>query len=162
MWARNCPGTSRHDVARGAKSAPQDSTGPLPLRGCDGRDERRGARIGVIRVTRGERRLVERRRMTHPRTRTLIPTEFRASALAGVGKVKNVSEGGLFVGTSVIPEEGETVELKLNTPGSPPIEVTGFVWWTTSDSDETNATSGFGLRLLDPDERYLRLLESLD
>ena len=98
----------------------------------------------------------------NPRMRTLIPTEFRANALTGKGKVRNVSEGGLFVGTSVIPEEGETVELKLNTPGTPPIEVTGFVWWTTSELDEPNAASGFGLRLLDPDERYLRLLESLD
>jgi hypothetical protein len=101
------------------------------------------------------------RGMTEPRTRTLIPTEFRAPGLSGKGNVRNVSDGGLFVGTSAIPDEGECVELKINAPGEPLIEVTGLVWWTTSQLEVPNARSGFGLRLLAQSEPYLRLLESL-
>ena len=92
---------------------------------------------------------------------TAIPTEFRASSLTGRGKVKNVSDGGLFVGTSAIPDEGDTVELTLSAPGETPIEITGLVWWTTSDLEAPNARSGFGLRLLEHSEQYLRLVESL-
>jgi Tfp pilus assembly protein PilZ len=99
--------------------------------------------------------------MTQPRMRTVIPTEFHASSLSGRGKVRNVSDGGLFVGTSAIPQEGDTVELKLSAPGKPPIEVTGLVWWTTSNLEAPNARSGFGLRLLDQNEQYLRLVKSL-
>ena len=99
--------------------------------------------------------------MTEPRTRTAIPTEFRATSLSGTGKVRNVSDGGLFVCTSAIPDEGDSVELKLSAPGEPPVEVTGLVWWTTSHLDAPDARSGFGLRLLAQSEPYLRLLESL-
>ena len=94
--------------------------------------------------------------------RTVIPAEFQSASLSGKGKVRNVSDGGMFVGTSVIPEEGETVELKLAAPGKSPIELTGLVWWTTDALDAPNARSGFGLRLLDENERYLRLVESLE
>ena len=93
--------------------------------------------------------------------RTVIPTEFRATSLSGKGNVTNVSDGGLFVGTSAIPDEGDSIELKLSAPGEPPIEITGLVWWTTSDLDSPNARSGFGLRLLEQSEQYLRLVESL-
>lgn len=96
------------------------------------------------------------------RMRAFIPTEFCTDTLSGTGNVENLSEGGLFVGTSAIPEEGEAVELTLNTPDAPPIEVSGLVWWTTSQLEGNRTGSGFGLRLLDPDERYLRLLASLD
>lgn len=93
--------------------------------------------------------------------RTVIPTEFRTASLCGTGNVRNVSDGGLFVGTSAIPDEGDSVELKLNAPGEPPIEVSGLVWWTTSQLEAPSARSGFGLRLLGQSEQYLRLLESL-
>ena len=100
--------------------------------------------------------------MTRPRMRTQIPTEFRTASLSGKGKVRNVSDGGLFVGTSAIPDAGDSVELRLSAPGEPPIEVTGLVWWTTSHLEAPNAHSGFGLRLLGESEPYLRLLESLE
>jgi hypothetical protein len=100
--------------------------------------------------------------MTQPRLRTVIPAEFRATSLSGKGEVRNVSDWGLFVGTSAIPDEGDSVELKLAAPGKPPIEVTGLVWWTTSNLETPNARSGFGLRLLDENEQYLRWVKSLE
>ena len=99
--------------------------------------------------------------MTQPRTPTAIPIEFRATSLTGTGQVKNVSEGGLFVGTSAIPNAGDMVELTLSAPGEMPIEIIGLVWWTTSDLEAPDAQSGFGLRLLEHSERYLRLVERL-
>jgi hypothetical protein len=115
----------------------------------------------VTRITHARWRVSETGGMTQPRMRTVIPTEFRATSLSGKGEVRNVSDGGLFVGTSAIPKEGDCVELKLSAPGKPPIEVTGLVWWTTSDLEAPNARSGFGLRLLEQSDQYLRLVESL-
>jgi hypothetical protein len=94
--------------------------------------------------------------------RTRIPAEFRATSLSGKGEVRNVSDGGLFVGTRAIPDEGDSVEIRLSAPGAPPIEIDGLVWWTTRHLKTPNAHSGFGLRLLGESESYLRLLESLE
>ena len=44
--------------------------------------------------------------MTDERVRTKIPAEFSAGHVSGKGEVRNVSAGGLFVGTLAIPEEG--------------------------------------------------------
>jgi len=115
----------------------------------------------VIPVTRAVGSPVETADMNEDRMRTQIPTEFRASQLVGKGKVRNISEGGLFVGTSEIPEEGEAVELKLSAPGRPPVEIQGLVWWTTRKIEAPNGRRGFGLRLLDASESYLQLLASL-
>ncbi len=97
--------------------------------------------------------------MVDTRVRTLIKSEFRARSFAGKGKVRNVSEGGLFVNTLAIPEVGESIALKLTEPGKPPIQVKGFVWWATNEN--RSPQSGFGLRLLEPSTQYLRLVERL-
>ena len=94
------------------------------------------------------------------RKRTRIPTEFKAGGLEGRGKVRNVSEGGLFVGTREIPPQGETVMLSLSVPGRQPIEVSGMVWWTTQDGGR-HADPGFGLRILDEDDEYRRMVDGL-
>ena len=99
--------------------------------------------------------------MEDTRIRTVIPSKFRTGNLAGKGKVRNVSQGGLFVGTQAIPDVGESIALRLRAPGRPTIEVRGLVWWTTSDSENPGARSGFGLRLLESNELYRRLVRSL-
>ena len=99
--------------------------------------------------------------MIEPRTRTVIPTRFEADTLSGKGKVKNVSPGGLFVGTRIIPEEGETVQLRLCEPGSPEVEVSGLVWWTTDGQESPNGQSGFGLRILEECDSYQRMIDRL-
>ena len=55
--------------------------------------------------------------MESERVQTRIPAEFRCGCLSGRGEVRNLSEGGLFVGTLAIPEEGSAVELTLSAPG---------------------------------------------
>lgn len=99
--------------------------------------------------------------MTDPRTRTSIPVEFRAGAVHGRGKVRNVSEGGLFVGTTSIPEQGEEVNVQLAAPGEAPIVVSGLVWWTTAGSAGAHRRPGFGLRLIEENERFLALVQRL-
>lgn len=94
------------------------------------------------------------------RKRTRIPTEFVAGEVEGRGKVRNVSEGGLFVGTRAIPPQGETVRLSLSVPGHQPIEVTGMVWWTTQERSG-HPDPGFGLRILDDHDDYRAMVDGL-
>jgi uncharacterized protein (TIGR02266 family) len=98
--------------------------------------------------------------MAQPRIRTRISAEFQAGRLEGKGRVQNMSEGGLFLGTTALPAQGETVRVTLSMPGRAPIEVTGMVWWTTADQGR-RLDPGFGLRLLDDHEDYARMLASL-
>jgi Tfp pilus assembly protein PilZ len=93
--------------------------------------------------------------MRHERHRTSIPAEFSAGRLQGTGQIKNLSEGGLFVGTGSLPAQGETVELCFTVPGGSRIELSGMVWWTTADSAERrHRQTGFGLRLLEENDAY--------
>ena len=97
--------------------------------------------------------------MQNERVQTRIPAEFRADGRSGRGEVRNVSEGGLFVGTLEIPEEGSAVELTLTAPGKAAVEVKGLVWWTAPAGRAVPC--GFGLRVLDEDEGYRRLVETI-
>jgi len=51
--------------------------------------------------------------MIHRRIRTAIQAEFETGALRGRGKIRNMAEGGLFVGTAVVPQQGEPVSLSF-------------------------------------------------
>jgi uncharacterized protein (TIGR02266 family) len=97
--------------------------------------------------------------MTEERMKTRIPAEFRAGSWTGRGEVRNVSEGGLFVGTLAIPDEGTEVRVTLTRPGRVPVEVKGLVWWTAPAGRAVPC--GFGMRVLDEDEGYRTLIESI-
>lgn len=70
-----------------------------------------------------------------------------------------MSDGGLFVGTLHIPEEGACVELRMQEPGKAPVEVSGLVWWTAPAGRATPC--GFGLRVLSEDDAFQRLVDSV-
>jgi uncharacterized protein (TIGR02266 family) len=96
--------------------------------------------------------------MEHRRIRTCIETEFEVRGHRAQGKIKNMSEGGLFVSTASIPEEGESVDLTFRVPGGEETSVSGLVWWTTNGGDDKrHRTPGFGLRLLDENDDLYRL-----
>lgn len=97
--------------------------------------------------------------MTENRHKTRIPAEFRADGWTGRGEVRNVSTGGLFVGTLAIPDEGTEIEVTLTSPGKIPVEVKGLVWWTAPAGRAVPC--GFGLRVLDEDEGYRTLIDSI-
>jgi uncharacterized protein (TIGR02266 family) len=95
------------------------------------------------------------------RIRTSIPVEFSHSGRIVEGTVRNASDGGMFVETRTIPSQGEPVSVRLTRRGDSPIELTGLVWWTTEDAPYRHRQRGFGLRLLEDDERYQSMLQRL-
>ena len=92
--------------------------------------------------------------MRTTRAHTSIPVEFETDAFRGIGKIKNVGLGGLFVGSTQIPEQGESVSLSFHFPGGQELSVMGVVWWTTRDAAGRHRTPGFGLRLIEENEGY--------
>ena len=100
--------------------------------------------------------------MQYGRIRTCIATEFEVNGHRAKGRIRNVGEGGAFVGTASIPEQGESVDLNFRAPGGEEVRFSGLVWWTTDDCCGTrHAAPGFGIRLLDGDDEFRRFLESL-
>ena len=96
--------------------------------------------------------------MTNTRVRTAIKTRFRGGGVEGSGTIKNVSSEGLFVSTGHVPEQGESILLVLPGQGGRVLAVSGMVWWTTS---ARSPKPGFGLRLLEGNPQFQRLVESL-
>ena len=96
------------------------------------------------------------------RIRTSIETEFEVGGHREKGRIKNVSENGVFVATATIPEQGENVDLNFKTPGGEEVRLSGLVWWTTDDCGGTRrGAPGFGLRLLDDNEEFRQFWASL-
>jgi hypothetical protein len=46
-------------------------------------------------------------------------------------------------------------------PGKVPVEVIGLVWWTARPASHLDRRCGFGMRVLDDDDSYRRLVESI-
>lgn len=93
------------------------------------------------------------------RIRTCIETEFEVRGRRAQGKIKNVSEGGLFVSTASVPEAGESVDLTFRAPGGREVSLSGLVWWTTHAGDgRRHRTTGFGIRLLSDSNDLCSLL----
>jgi hypothetical protein len=115
----------------------------------------------VISVTRGGGSRAESWQVKHTRIRTSIPVEICAYGRVVEGPVRNASDEGMFVETRSIPAQGEPISVRLNAQGVDPIELMGLVWWTTEDSRYRHREHGFGLRLLEGDDRYTLLLSGL-
>ena len=75
--------------------------------------------------------------------------------------MRNASDGGMFVETRSIPPQGESVSLRFSSRGEVTHEVKGMVWWTTEGSPYRHTRRGFGLRLLEEDEGYSKILAGL-
>jgi len=99
--------------------------------------------------------------MTNRRIRTAIQAEFEAGAVQGRGRIQNVAEGGLFVGTAQVPHEGELVSLSFRDHRGKELGVQGLVWWTTNESPGSHRAPGFGMRLIEDSDDYSRFLETL-
>ncbi len=94
------------------------------------------------------------------RARANIPTRFKCGSLLGSGQIRNLSREGLFVGTDVIPEEGETVQARFDSPRGDTVRLIGMVWWTTR-SRPGSPVRGFGMRLLGSNEAYRDLVRTM-
>jgi hypothetical protein len=92
-----------------------------------------------------------------------IPAAFEAGQLRGKGHIKNVSKEGLFVRTSVLPQQGGDVRVIFHDRNGSKIEVRGIVRWTTAQLDRTDkAKPGFGVHIPrgneDFDEFFMQIL----
>jgi hypothetical protein len=96
------------------------------------------------------------------RIRTSIEAEFEVSGQRAKGRIMNVGEGGVFVGTGSIPGEGENAALDFTAPGGHDIRLSGLVWWTTDDDGRLHRVPGFGLRLLEDSEEFREFRASLE
>lgn len=93
--------------------------------------------------------------MDGKRISTVLLAKFKACGKLAQGKIRNLSVGGLFVGTASIPPTGETVRLRFRAPDGNIVDVSGLVWWTTAQSkDRKHRVPGFGLRLIDANPAY--------
>jgi Tfp pilus assembly protein PilZ len=99
--------------------------------------------------------------MEHDRIRTVIKTDFVAGELKARGKIRNLCAGGLFVRTSAIPEQGDSVRLRFRAPTGARVDVAGLVWWTTVERGLNDRQAGFGVRVLDASDDYQALIELL-
>ena len=100
--------------------------------------------------------------MTQRRIRTALNAEFEIGTFRGRGKICNVAEGGLFVGTAQVPDQGEIVSLSFRDHRGKALDVHGLVWWTTLHEPGPHRTPGFGMRLLDESDDYTHFFESLN
>ena len=77
-----------------------------------------------------------------------IPAAFEGGDMRGRGHIKNVSKGGLFLRTDVLPPRGTQVRVLFHNRDGSKIEVRGTVTWNTSelDAEDQRATRpGFGM-----------------
>ncbi len=99
--------------------------------------------------------------MTSPRRhRVCIAADFETEGRLAHGLIRNVSDGGLFVGTTAIPHEGGRVRLHFREPGGTEIHLCGRVSWTTRRVAGTTFSrpQGFGVRLPDGTDGLRQLL----
>jgi hypothetical protein len=115
----------------------------------------------VSAITFGRIRRFDPLAMTQRRIRTAIQTDFETEALRGRGTIRNMAEGGMFVGTPHIPHQGELVSLSFRDGKGRGLDVSGLVWWTTLDEPGPHRTTGFGIRLLEESDDYRSFFESL-
>ncbi len=93
--------------------------------------------------------------MNESRIKTSIATEFQVCGESAAGKIRNVGEYGVFVGTDSIPDQGSNVDLSIRTPGGAELRISGLVWWTTEERvGARHRVPGFGVRLLDDSDEY--------
>jgi hypothetical protein len=100
--------------------------------------------------------------MASERVITSIPVDFETADVSGEGVIQNLGRGGLFVGSRVIPSEGEPVSLRFELLGDGEIELEATVWWTTDTGPrERSANPGFGLRVAAPNAAYDEAVDKL-
>ena len=81
---------------------------------------------------------------------------------AARGVVRNLSKEGLFLRSDTLPEPGATVQVLLQPPGNPKVEVMGIVRWTTDQlPDRVPGQNGFGVRIENPPDDFLELFARL-
>jgi len=100
------------------------------------------------------RRIQRRIRLSHP-----VNTAFVAGSARGQGRIVDVSQGGIFVRSSLLPSGGTTVAASLELPSGRTIAVQGVVQWNTAHVEARLESPGFGVRLTLVPPEYLGFVD---
>lgn len=100
------------------------------------------------------RRISRRIRLSHP-----LNADFHAGDARGLGLVLNVSQGGCFVRSPLLPRYGTPVKAHLETPSGRRIPVEGVVQWNTAVVSDKVQSAGFGIRLTRVNAEYIGFVD---
>ncbi len=77
-----------------------------------------------------------------------IPARYVVGGAEDEGRIMDLSRGGLFLRSPMLPKEGERIVISFGTSEGRKIEVRGTVQWNTVPlAPGQSAPSGFGVRL---------------
>ncbi len=98
-------------------------------------------------------------RSRQQRAEVNLPAIYFMGSAQGLGRVRNLSQNGLFLLGSLLPKEGEHVVIKLTTPSGREITVEGTIRWVTH-ADAKSAPQGFGVELSSYGDDYRVVVEA--
>lgn len=89
--------------------------------------------------------------------------EFEQSDSRGTGVTRDISNGGMFVAASRLPNVGPTLQLTVHLPNGRSLQLKGKVVRSAAATGVSSAPTppGFGVRLTDQPEEYDELLSRL-
>ena len=83
---------------------------------------------------------------------------FVSGSSLGRGMVHDVSLGGLFLRSPLLPPAGAPIVATLTTPTGDQVAVRGIVQWNTASASVPLSVTGFGVRVARPCQAYLGLV----
>jgi hypothetical protein len=99
-------------------------------------------------------RIQRRIRLSQP-----ISAAFVAGTARGQGRILDVSQGGIFVRSSLLPSGGTNLAASIELPSGRTIAVQGIVQWNTARVESKLETPGFGVRLTLVPPEYLGFVD---
>ncbi len=102
---------------------------------------------------------IERRKLKRSVAR--VPASFESGEVRGKGHVKNVSKGGLFLRSDVLPEPGSEIRVLFHTQQGRKVEIERIVVWSTTELEQPDARPGFGVRFEGASEQFLEFYEQI-
>jgi uncharacterized protein (TIGR02266 family) len=128
----------------------------MPVRGDGGQHSSKGG-IGSPETAQGEGS--ERRQ--YPRVPVALNGSVRTENHFFASKTENLSVGGLFLATENLLPVGQHLELVIQLPDCPPIELTGEVRWVRGLQPGKKLTGpGMGVMFRDVPERARKAIEN--
>jgi predicted methyltransferase len=96
---------------------------------------------------------VETLHRLHARAEVRWPVTIRTAQEVIEAKLRNLGAGGAYIHCDHTPEPGESVELTIRPPDSPPIEITAEVMWAGKV-----LALGMGVRFVEISDKDLQFI----
>ena len=85
---------------------------------------------------------------------------FVSGSSLGRGMVHDLSLGGLFMRSPLLPPAGASIVATLTTPTGDQVAVRGTVQWNTATTSVPLSVTGFGVRVARPCQAYIGLVSN--